>query len=62
VGAGAFDCLVVEPVLKYSGIFENKGKLTVWVTDDQRRIPVLMRSKILIGAISAVLEEVGTVG
>jgi hypothetical protein len=52
----------VEPVLKYPGIFENKGKLTVWVTDDQRRIPVLMRSKILIGAISAVLEEVGTVG
>ncbi|MEW6684947.1 MAG: DUF3108 domain-containing protein [Candidatus Edwardsbacteria bacterium] len=54
---GTFDCIVVEPVLRYSGLFEQKGKLTVWLTDDGLRIPVLMKSKIIIGSIKAVLEE-----
>lgn len=62
VRAGVFDCVVVEPVLRYPGIFEHKGKLTVWLTDDVNRIPVLMRSKIVIGSISAVLEKVSSGG
>ncbi|MCK4351501.1 MAG: DUF3108 domain-containing protein, partial [Candidatus Krumholzibacteria bacterium] len=38
-------------------IFEHKGKLTIWVTDDTLRMPVLMRSKVVIGAFEAVLKE-----
>lgn len=57
VPAGDFDCLVVEPVLQTSSIFEHKGKLTIWVTDDTLRMPVLMRSKVVIGAFEAVLKE-----
>ncbi len=57
VPAGEFDCLVVEPVLQTSSIFEHKGKLTIWVTDDTLRMPVLMRSKVVIGAFEAVLKE-----
>ncbi|MBL7033605.1 MAG: DUF3108 domain-containing protein, partial [Candidatus Delongbacteria bacterium] len=48
VPAGRFDCLVVEPLLKSTGLFKSKGKLTIWLTDDERRLPVLMKSKILI--------------
>ncbi len=55
--AGTFDCLVVEPILKATGIFEQKGKLTVWLTDDDRRIPVMMKSKIIIGSVEAVLVD-----
>ncbi|MBN2564885.1 MAG: DUF3108 domain-containing protein [Candidatus Eisenbacteria bacterium] len=58
VGAGRFDCLVVEPVMRTSGLFRHKGKLTVWLTDDDRRMPVLMKSKVIIGSISAELVEV----
>ncbi len=54
---GKIDCLVVEPVLRDPGLFENKGRLWVWLTDDDRRIPVLMKSKIIIGSINAVLKE-----
>ncbi len=57
VPAGEFDCLIVEPVLQTSSIFEHKGKLTIWVTDDTLRMPVLMRSKVVIGAFEAVLKE-----
>ncbi len=57
VEAGTFDCIVVEPFLKSAGVFRHKGRLTVWLTNDRYRIPVLMESKVVIGAISAVLKS-----
>jgi hypothetical protein len=57
VPAGEFDCIVVEPILKAPGIFEHKGNIFVWITDDEKRMPVLMRTKIIIGSISARLQE-----
>lgn len=55
--AGRFNCIVIEPMLKAGGIFKNKGRLVIWLTDDERRMPVLMRSKVLIGSISVTLQE-----
>lgn len=55
--AGKFNCVVIEPLLKAGGIFKNKGRLVIWLTDDERRMPVLMKSKVLIGSISVVLQE-----
>ena len=59
VPAGAFSCLVVEPVIQGEGIFSQKGKLTIWLTDDERRIPVLMKSKVLVGSIDCRLRSIG---
>ncbi len=55
--AGKFMCLVVEPRLRSGAFFKNEGRLTVYLTDDDRRIPVLMRSKIAVGAISVILTQ-----
>jgi hypothetical protein len=52
---GAFDCIGIEPILKAGGIFQSTGRLVIWVTDDERRMPVLMKSKVAIGSISVVL-------
>ncbi len=57
VKAGKFDCIVVEPLLLSSGIFKHEGKLTVWLTDDRLKMPVLMKSKVLVGSISAELTD-----
>ena len=57
VDAGTFDCLVLEPVLMGDAIFKQKGRLKVWVTDDEVKMPVLMKSKIAVGAIASVLKE-----
>ncbi|KPJ61505.1 MAG: hypothetical protein AMJ46_01540 [Latescibacteria bacterium DG_63] len=59
--AGRFDCLVVEPILQSEGIFKQKGRLTIWLTDDERKIPVLMKSKVAVGSISAILTDMHTV-
>jgi hypothetical protein len=56
--AGKFKCVVVEPLIKAGGIFKNKGRLVIWLTDDDRRMPVLMKSKVLIGSVKVVLQEV----
>lgn len=58
VPAGRFHCVMIEPILKAGGIFKNNGRLVIWVTDDERRMPVLMKSKVLIGSISVVLQDV----
>ncbi len=57
VEAGTFDCIVTEPILRATGIFKHKGTLTVWLTDDEHKMPVLMRTKVAIGSISAALQE-----
>jgi hypothetical protein len=58
VPAGEFECFVVEPVIREgTGIFQAKGKLWVWMTADKKKIPVLMRSKIAVGSIEALLTE-----
>lgn len=64
VPAGEFNCVVVEPILKTPGIFEQKGSLTVWLTDDEVKMPVLMKSKVFIGSISTELTsyKLGEVG
>lgn len=56
--AGTFDCVAIEPIMKAGGIFKNSGRLVIWITEDERRMPVLMRSKVAIGSISVVLQEV----
>jgi hypothetical protein len=64
VAAGEFQCLVVEPILQTAGIFEQKGTLTVWLTDDEVKMPVLMKSKVVIGSIVTELTsyQLGEIG
>jgi len=50
--------LVIEPqLLEGTGLFVNEGRLRIWLTDDARRVPVRMRSKVAVGAVSADLES-----
>jgi hypothetical protein len=55
VDAGTFDCLILEPVLMGEAVFKQDGRVRVWVTDDVVRMPVLLKSKVFVGAIAGVL-------
>ncbi|HTB33577.1 MAG TPA: DUF3108 domain-containing protein [bacterium] len=55
--AGTFDCLVVVPHMAFQGVFQQKGEVTLWVTDDARHIPVYIKSKIAIGSININLKD-----
>lgn len=57
VPAGTFDCVVVEPISTSVGLFKHEGTLKVWLTDDRLKMPVLMKSKVVVGSISAELTD-----
>ena len=40
-------------VMPFQGLFLNQGNIRVWLTTDERRIPVRMKAKIVIGSIVA---------
>ncbi len=56
--AGTFRCLKVEPLLKGEGIFKQKGRLLVWLTDDEYKFPVQMTSEVVVGHITTELEKI----
>ena len=54
---GTFDCIHIKPHVRYATIFRNTDDIDIWLTDDERRIPILVRSAIFIGHVEATLLE-----
>ncbi len=55
VPAGTFNTVVLQPTFKTKGIFSENGKAEVWITDDDRRMMVQMKSKLSIGSLNLYL-------
>lgn len=55
VTAGTFDCIVVEPLVQEGGLFKSEGSIIVWLSDDALKIPVKVKTKVVIGSIDAEL-------
>jgi hypothetical protein len=55
VPAGTFNCIIVEPIVVKGGLFKSEGSIFVWLSDDNLKIPVKVKTKVVIGAIDAVL-------
>jgi hypothetical protein len=61
VPAGVFETLVLEPDLQnVEGVFskEQRAKIRLWVTDDEHRLLVQMKSKAIVGSFVAELVAV----
>jgi hypothetical protein len=57
VEAGTFDCVVVEPLVQEGGLFKSEGSIIVWLTDDDLRVPVRVKTKVVIGSIDSELTK-----
>lgn len=57
VKAGTFDCVIIEPLIKEGGLFKSEGRIIIWLTNDERRIPIKVSTKVVIGTIDAELRE-----
>lgn len=55
VGAGTFDCIIVEPLVVEGGLFKNEGSILIWLSDDELKIPVKVKTKVIIGSIDSEL-------
>jgi hypothetical protein len=59
VPAGEFRTVVIKPRLKSEGLWKQKGDILIWLTDDARRMPVLVTSKVfLLGSVNIMLTKV----
>lgn len=54
---GRAETAQVVVIMPFKGLFINKGNIRVWFTTDERRIPVRMKAKVIIGAIVADLVD-----
>ena len=48
---GKFSCLKVKPMVATGYVFDDPYPVTIWVTDDQNRIPVRIESKLSVGSV-----------
>ena len=65
VPAGTFDTFLIEPDLAHvGGVFEKSpgAKIQLWVSADQRRLPVKLKSKVIVGSFSGELVSMTGVG
>ncbi len=58
---GKSETVRVLVIMPFHGLFMNQGNIRVWITNDERRIPVRMKAKVVLGSIVADLVD-GMVG
>ena len=57
VPAGTFETVVVRPSIRTKGIFSESGQAELWLTDDDRRMLVQMKSKLSFGSLNLYLKS-----
>jgi hypothetical protein len=57
VPAGRFRTIVVQPTIRTSGLFGEGGRAEIYFSDDERRIPVLIKSRVpVVGSLTMALK------
>ncbi len=54
---GEVRALVIRPEMKYQGLLKKSGDSYLWLTDDDRKIPIRLEAKVRIGTVMAVLSK-----
>jgi hypothetical protein len=57
VPAGTFNAIVIQPVIKTTGIFSENGQALIWLSDDDRKIMLQLKSKLSFGSLNLYLKS-----
>src|SRR5215218_4598511 len=49
---GSFDAIVIQPIIKTKGVFSEEGRAELWLSDDERRLMLQMKSRLTFGSIN----------
>ena len=55
--AGNFNCVMIEPEMRNAGVMRDE-RLFIWYSDDERRLPVRIRTEVKFGSVTATLRGV----
>lgn len=56
-GMGRYKTMKFQPEVIAGNVFSEDARMTVWVSDDQNRIPVLIESPVSVGSVKMVLKQ-----
>ena len=54
---GEVEAIRALAIMPFQGIFLNEGNIRVWFTNDDRRIPVKMKARVVVGSVVADLVD-----
>lgn len=57
VPAGTFNAIVVRPTIKTKGIFAENGEAELWLSDDERRMVLQLKTKVAFGSLNLFLRS-----
>jgi hypothetical protein len=57
VPAGTFNAIVVRPTIKSKGIFAEGGQAELWLSDDDRRMVLQLKTKVSFGSLNLYLRS-----
>ncbi len=52
---GPVDTMKIMPVLEFKGLYDKNGDTLIWYSNDECRVPVLIKSKLMIGSLTCEL-------
>jgi hypothetical protein len=55
---GRVPCLRFEPQAQFDGLFVRKGRLWVWVSEDDRRLAVRLAAQVPVASVKVTLADV----
>lgn len=54
---GKINCLKIIPSVVSGRVFKDKEGVTMWVTNDQNRVPVLIKAELAVGSLKASIDN-----
>lgn len=58
---GKINCLKIIPSVISGRVFKDKEGVTMWVTNDQNRVPVLIKAELAVGSLKASIDTYSNV-
>jgi hypothetical protein len=54
---GFISTMIFRPLVQTGRVFKEEESLTIWISDDQNRVPVRIKASLLVGSIKADLDS-----
>lgn len=55
---GKINCLKIIPSVMSGRVFKEKEGVTLWVSNDKNRVPILIKAELTVGAIKASIDKI----
>lgn len=52
-----YECLKFSPMLVEGHLFKGGEDMTIWVSNDKNRVPIMVEAKVLIGSVKGLLDS-----